>query len=59
MTKITKSSRPPALRAAGSERKSLRAKDGTESVAIVDNSANEVGTGVIAGYPRIEVTVLL
>ena len=59
MTKIIKLSRPPALRAAGSERKSLRAKDGTESVAIVDTIATEEGTGVIAGYPRTAVAVLL
>ena len=39
--------------------KSLRAKDGTESVAIVDTIATEEGTGVIAGYPRTAVAVLL
>ena len=59
MTKIIKLSRPPALRAAGSERKSLRAEDGTEPVATVDTTVTEGGTGVIAGYPRTVKTVLL
>ena len=59
MTKIIKLSRPPALRAAGSERKSLRAEDGTESAAIVDTPVMEVGTGATAGYPHTALKVLL
>ena len=59
MTKIIKLSRPPALRAAGSERKSLRAKDGTESAATADTIVKEVGTGDTAGYPRNAEIVLL
>ena len=59
MTKIIKLSRPPALRAAGSERKSLRAKDGMESVATADTIESEVGTGVTAGYPRTVTNELL
>jgi hypothetical protein len=38
---------------------SLRAEDGTEPVAIVDIIIIDVGTGVIAGYPRIVVVVRL
>ena len=37
----------------------IRAEDGTEPVAIVDIIVIEVGTGVIAGYPRIVLIVLL
>jgi len=37
----------------------IRAEDGTESVAIVDIIVIEVRAGVIAGYPRIIVVVLL
>lgn len=40
-------------------RELLGAEDGAESVAIVDIIVIEVGTAVIAGYPRIVLVVLL